>query len=72
MHALAPSPAPPTAGNRGMSRIITLRMSPADFEEARALAAEEDRKVSAFFRAMYRRGLADFKAKRAALSNSGA
>lgn len=66
--------APPTdvhaTTESGLERLVYCRMSTADLEEAKRLAAQEDRKVSAFVRAMYRRGVAGFKAERAALAQA--
>lgn len=46
---------------------IALRMTQAERDEAFQLADEESRSASSFALFMYRRGVADFKAKRAAL-----
>jgi hypothetical protein len=58
------TPPSATATANGLDCLVYCRMSTADLEEAKRLAVQEDRKVSAFVRAMYRRGLADFKAQR--------
>lgn len=54
----------PVSGD--LPRLISCRMTTADLEEAKRLAAQDDRKLSAFVRLMYRRGVADFKAQRSA------
>lgn len=46
---------------------IALRLTQTERDEALQLADEESRSASSFALYMYRRGLADFKAKRAAL-----
>lgn len=48
-------------------RIVYCRMSTNDVDEAQRFATEESRTMASFIRTMYRRGLADYKAKRAAL-----
>ena len=51
-------------------RIVYCRMSTTDVDEAQRFAAEESRTMASFIRAMYRRGVADYKAKRAALAGA--
>ncbi len=46
---------------------IALRLTQSERDEAFQLADEESRSASSFALFMYRRGVADFKAKRAAL-----
>ena len=50
-------------------RIVYCRMSTTDVDEAQRFAAEESRTMASFIRAMYRRGVADYKARRDALHN---
>lgn len=47
--------------------IVYLRMSAEDKAEAKELAAAEDRTTASFVRAMYLRGVADYKNKLAIL-----
>ncbi|RDI20708.1 hypothetical protein DFR41_110116 [Pseudacidovorax intermedius] len=72
MTTSAPAAEIATATESGLDRLVYCRMSTADLEEAKRLAAQEDRKVSAFVRAMYRRGVAGFKADQAALAQTRA
>ena len=58
----AAKPKPETA-----DKIVYCRLSTTDVNEAQRFAAEEERSMASFIRAMYRRGLADYKAKRAVL-----
>ena len=59
--------AAPAATVDKADRIVYCRMSTADVDEAHRFAAEESRSMASFIRAMYRRGVADYKARRAVL-----
>ncbi|AVS82008.1 hypothetical protein C8244_13820 [Paracidovorax avenae] len=61
------STAAPAAKVEKADRIIYCRLSSGDVEEAQVFAKEEERTMASFIRAMYRRGVADYKAKRAVL-----
>ena len=60
--------AAPAATVDKADRIVYCRMSTADVDEAQRFAAEESRTMASFISAMYRRGVADYKAKRATLA----
>ena len=60
--------AAPAATVDKADRIVYCRMSTTDVDEAQRFAAEESRTMASFIRAMYRRGVADYKAKRATLA----
>ncbi len=45
--------------------MIGLRMSPADIEKCKTLAASEERSAASFALLMYRRGLAQYETERA-------
>ena len=62
--------AAPAATVDKADRIVYCRMSTADVDEAQRFAAEESRTMASFIRAMYRSGVADYKAKRAALAGA--
>lgn len=64
------SPAPGgAAGERIVhDKPIPLRLTQTERDEAFQLADEESRSASSFALYMYRRGVADYKAKRAALA----
>lgn len=62
--------AAPAATVDKADRIVYCRMSTTDVDEAKQFAAEESRTMASFIRAMYRRGVADYKAKRAALAGA--
>lgn len=51
---------------------IALRLTKSEREEAFALAAEDGRSASNFALLIYRRGVADYKAKREVLRNAAA
>lgn len=60
--------AAPAATVDKADRIVYCRMSTNDVDEAQRFATEESRTMASFIRLMYRRGVADYKAKRAALA----
>ena len=65
----APQATPATTVDKA-DRIVYCRMSTTDVDEGQRFAAEESRTRASFIRAMYRRGGADYKAKRAALAGA--
>ena len=62
----APQATPATTVDKA-DRIVYCRMSTNDVDEAQRFAAEESRTMASFIRVMYRRGLADYKAKQAVM-----
>lgn len=60
-----------TAGERILhDKPIALRLTQSERDEAFQMADEESRSAASFALFMYRRGVADFKAKRAALQGA--
>lgn len=72
MTTSAPPADVPAASESSLDRLVYCRMTSADLEEARRLAAQEHRKIAAFVRLMYLRGVAGFKADQAALAQARA